>query len=246
MEKSSTQNRFTDWAIIYSPQDKENLNETKLKQMIKVLKKNSILYTISYETGDKGQNPHWDIVVRFKTKQARGDLITKFQSILDTMERPATVCTKITDFKQRIGYNLKENLDFPFSIDDTSNIPDDYRQNCITYYEQWYKTQETKNKIKNTFKFIQPKNALYEINKFILLSEEENIDNEEKLKIIITQMLLQGYYFDMKALTKRKMVKAYLAYTNNDKSFIEEELNEWFIDETNDYQCHNCQHINQI
>jgi hypothetical protein len=239
-------NRYNDWAIIYSPLDKSTLTEQKLNKLIKVLKKNSTLYSISYETGDMGQNPHWDIVTTFKTKQAKGDLVAKFHNILDNMERPCTVCTKITDIKQRLGYNLKENLDFPFSIDDTSNITDEYRQTCITYYEKWLKTQETNNKIKNTFKFIQTKNALHEINKFILLSGEENINTEAKLKIIITQMLLQGYYFDMKAITKRKMVKAYLAYTNNDTTTLKEELDEWFVDETNEYRCHNCQHINQI
>ena len=239
-------NRYTDWAIIYSPPDKDVLNKDKIMQLIKILKKNTTLYSISYETGETGSNPHWDIVASFKTKQAKGDLRSKFHTILDNMERPATVSTKISDLKQRLGYNLKENLDFPFSIDDTSNITDEYRQTCIKYYNEWCQQQETKNAIKNTFKYIKPQNALHEINKFILLSGESNINTEPKLKVIITQMLLQGYFFDMKALTKRKMVKAFLAYQTQNSSHLEDELDEWFVDPTNDYRCHNCQSINQI
>ena len=65
--------------------------------------------------------------------------------------------------------------------------------------------------IKYNFKYINnSKSALHEINKFIISNNYENIDNKQKLRTIIEKMLLEGYFFDMKALTKRKIVKAYL------------------------------------
>lgn len=236
-------NRYTDWAIIYSPSDKSLICETLINQLLKILKKNCTLYSVSYEEGSQGTNPHIDIVASFKSKQARGDLVDKLHTLLGNMKRPSTDLTKILDMKQRIGYNLKESLEFPFPVSHLDHelifgITDQFKQECLDYYSNWTKEQSKVKGIKNNFKYVNTKTCLHTINKYII-EKEETITTPQSFITIIKAMTLDGYYFDMNSDRKREICKVYLAWAKQDVSDID--FSDWLEEPT--HLCSKCQYI---
>ena len=222
-------NRYTDWFIVYSPQLKSEINIDLIDNFEKLLKKNTIKYSMSYEEGSNS-NPHLDIVCHFNSKQSRGDIIRKLSKFISNTKKPALDVGKINDWFYRLAYNLKENLTFPFPIGDaqlSTGIQDAEIESAIKHYKQVEEERSEMKNIKYTFKYINVKQALYTINRYCV--ENKIIcKSKEHLRWVLQQLYKEGYMFDLNTNQKRMVISNYLAWSNKDTFFIEEEIDDWF------------------
>lgn len=208
-------NRSTEWLIVWSPQDKYKLNEENTNKIIKLLKKLTTKYNIAYEEGSNN-NPHYDIVACFKSKQARTDIANTMCRNLSDLEwwrsnkGPLTI-NPISDFSFRLGYNLKESLPFLFpDVDTSQGIELAEREHAILHYNNTNKEREKVAKIKHRFKYISKKQSLYTINKYQLENNIADPATKEQFKELMAHMLKDGYYFDMKQNEKYDIFCTYM------------------------------------
>lgn len=227
-------NRSTEWLIVWSPADKYKLNSENTNKIIKLLKKLTTKYNIAYEEGNNN-NPHYDIVAVFKSKQARTDIANTLCRNLSDMEwwpsnkGPLTI-SPISDFSYRLGYNLKEALPFLFADVDTSEgIELSEREFAILHYNKTNKERDKVDKIKNRFKYISKKQSLYTINKYQLKNNIPDPKNPQQFELLISKMLLEGYYFDMKQQEKYDIFRFYISVLTQQTGL--RDVKSWTLDE---------------
>lgn len=182
-------NRHNNYAIIYSPADKENIN-INYQATLKVLNKNCEKFIIAYEEGAKQTNPHLDIIACFKSKQAKGDLSKKFH-FLGT--KPQVVYSVINDLPYRIGYNQKEKQESPFNH--IFNFTDADLESGTEHYLQEEENRKVARKKYNLFTYIKESSFAYEYNKYILSNKLQEPLDQESYEKILQQMYLEGYIF---------------------------------------------------
>lgn len=226
-------NRSTEWLIVWSPANKELLNLENTNKLIKVLKKLTTKYNIAYEEGSNN-NPHYDIVACFKSKQARSDIANTLCRNLSVMEwwssnkGPLTI-NSINDFSFRLGYNLKECLEFPFlDVDTSQGIELVERENAILHYNNTNTEREKVAKIKHRFKYISKKQSLFTLNKYQLSNNIPDPKSKQDFCEMLKLMFLDGYYFDMKQEEKHEIYKFYMNVINQQVS--EKDINAWTMD----------------
>lgn len=182
-------NRHLNYAIVYSPADKENIQH-HYQKTLKVLNKNCEKFLIAYELGKNETNPHLDIVACFKSKQARNDLTKKF-NFLGT--KPEVVYSVIKDLPYRVGYNQKESLDSPFNHN--FNFTDSDIESAVQHYIDEEESRKVARKKYNLFTYIKESTFAYEYNKFILSNKLEEPTDQYSYELILKQMYLRGYIF---------------------------------------------------
>lgn len=221
-------NRFTDYLIVWSPDDKDMLDTEHKDYFIKILKKNTIKYSVCYETGEAGTNPHLDIVAVFKNKQTKNDVLKKINRTYihywDLAKSGPLVINHITDWKYRLGYNLKEGEQYS-----RENITDEEQQLAIEHYETLNKERSDKKELLTKYKYVGQKNVINTIHRFKLL-KDKTITSSEDLYNLIKAMAMDGYYFDINHETKRKIFNFILANETQDSSYITSQLDEWILD----------------
>jgi hypothetical protein len=205
-------NRHTEWAIIYSPQDKDNISKNYQTTLI-TLTKNCTKFLVQYEEGKNETNPHLDIVAQFKSKQSKNDL-TKKLGFLGT--KPAVVYSVIKDWKYRIGYNQKEQIDSPYNHN--NNIPESEITESIQHYEET-EIERKKTKAKyNLFTYIKESTFAYEFNKYIINNEIEPPTEQDKYESILKQMYLEGYIFTCIKRHSLQMIGRQIIHTYRKKA----------------------------
>ena len=134
-------NRHLNWAITYSPQDKDNISN-HYQTTLQALNKNTTQFIIQYEEGSNSTNPHLDIVACFKSKQAKNDISKKFYFL---GKKPEVVFSVIADLPYRVGYNQKEGLESSFNH--IFNFTETFIEESIEHYTQEeIKRKQTKAK----------------------------------------------------------------------------------------------------
>lgn len=208
-------NRHNNWAITYSPQDKDNL-KLHYQTLIQTLNKNATQFLIQYEEGSKSSNPHLDIVTCFKSKQAKNDLSKKFPFL---GKKPEVVYSVIKDLKYRTGYNQKENLSSSFNHN--FNFTETFIEESIEHYTQVEEERKIQRAKYNIFTYIKESTFAYEVNKFILNNNLFFPTEESQLDKILQQMYLEGFIFttikkNARQLIGRQIIQVYRKKQNPD------------------------------
>jgi len=216
-------NRHLNWAITYSPQDKDNLKE-HYQPLLQALNKNTNQFIIQYEEGSNSTNPHLDIVACFKSKQAKNDVGKKFYFL---GKKPEVVYSVIADLRYRIGYNQKERLDSSFNHN--FNIEQSFIDESIEHYTQEeIKRKATKAKY-NLFTYCKESTFAYEINKYIINNKLEPPTEEEDLETVLNQMYLDGFIFNTIRKNSRQLIGRQIIHTYRKKKD-----KEYYLDIKND------------
>lgn len=204
-------NRHLNWAITYSPLDKDDL-KTHYQSTLQALNKNTTQFIIQYEEGSKSSNPHLDIVACFKSKQAKNDVGKKFY-FLGT--KPQVVYSVIADLKYRIGYNQKENL--PSSFNHNFNFEETFIKESIEHYTE-VENERKKQKAKyNLFTYCKESSFAYEVNKYIINNKIEPPTEEIDLENVLNQMYLDGYIFNTIRKNARQLIGRQIIHTYRKK-----------------------------
>jgi len=221
-------NRFTDWYMVWSPDDKELIDSEHKEYFIKILKKNTIKFSISYEVGESGTNPHLDMVAVFKNKQTKNDVLKKINRTYihywDLAKSGPLVINHISDWKYRLGYNLKEGEQIC-----RENLTEEEQQIAIDHYDNLNIERAKEREIKQKYKYIGQKNVINTIHKY-KVKNDLKVKEPDHLAKIISTMMMDGYYFDIKSDTKRKIFKFILANELQDKDYIQADLDEWLLE----------------
>lgn len=228
-------NRYHDWSLVWSPEDKQDLNISNINIILKVLKKLTTRYNVEYEQGENS-NPHLDIVASFKSKQARKDIadrLTVNPAIIfwPSNKGPLSI-NRITDWDYRLGYNTKENEDWPFidiSFPKSFNVSAEEIEIATAHYIKLNKERENVKKIKNNFKYISKKQTLYTLNNYQISNNIPTPRSESDFIDLIKAMILEGYYFDIRQNEKHEMYKFYLGF--HKQTLSQKQLDEWILSE---------------
>lgn len=228
-------NRHTDWYIVWSPQDKDEINKNNILYFIKLLKKNSIHYSVNYEEGEN-QNSHLDMVVSFKSKQSKTDILKKIDSNVihywDQAKSGPLVIGHITDLPYRLAYSLKEDLTVPVEgiTEQMNTYSEEYIENAKQHFIKTNEQREDLKKLKGKYKYIGTKNVINTIYKY-MLEHKITIASQNDFIFLIKKMSLDGFYFDIKAAQKRSIYRFILANETQDIGMIQQDIDEWIMDE---------------
>lgn len=154
--------------------------------------KHTTEYSIQYEEGSKGKHPHLDCIFRFKSKQAKADIVKKIKEVYTN--NIEFHMGKIADWQYRLGYNLKETL---YHEDYTlSTFSEAEKNEAIDYYLEKKANQEQAKAERERFQYIKANNLLYTLNQY-LLKDKISIYSVQDYWTHIHVLEKQGYYFDI-------------------------------------------------
>lgn len=123
--------KFEDFHIVYSPQDKNDV-ESKREELISYLDKHYTMWIVSDEVGSS-DNRHLDIVgIQLKNPSKAGNESTRLKKVLEIKGRYELKCYGIDEgqLNWQIGYNVKEG-----GICETSEIFDFDLEECLEIYK---------------------------------------------------------------------------------------------------------------
>ena len=189
LDQRKTLNRCPSWALVYSPLDKDDI-QNNYQNLLQTLNKNTIKYIIQYEEGKQKSNPHLDIVAEFKTNQARSDLTRKFPFL---GKSPAVVYSKVEDWKYRIGYNQKEML--PSPLNHCFNITEAEITESVEHYLAEEEARKVRKSKYGLFTYIKESTFAYEVNKYIINTQSEPPTTPHALHQVMRRMYYDGYIF---------------------------------------------------